>query len=372
MELPQIIIQKIKDQGPISFQSFMEMCLYYPDLGYYTSWRHHIGKQGDYYTSSNLTSVFGAVIGKQLEQMWCLLNKNPFTIIEYGAGTGSMCHDILNYLKNNKEMYDQLQYGIIEKSGVMRQVEQRHLKEKISWYDSIEEISGIHGCILSNELIDNFSVHQVIMQKELMEVFVDYQDGFIETLRPAQVELKNYFYELGVTLPEGFRTEINLQAIDWIKNVAKAINKGYVMTIDYGYLSSELYQQSRRQGTLRCYYHHAVNDFIYTHLGEQDISAHVNFSALIHWGAKNGLRDCGFTDQCRFLLSLGFQKHLELSLATEDNMAKAAEKAAHISHTLLIDMGAKFKVLIQQKGPCGKKLLGLLLSDQDPSIRPSK
>lgn len=98
MELSGIIIQKIRDEGPICFQEFMELCLYYPDLGYYTIAGSRIGKEGDFYTSACLTPVFGALIGKQLEEMWRIMGEPAFTIVEYGAGTGSLCHDILTYL----------------------------------------------------------------------------------------------------------------------------------------------------------------------------------------------------------------------------------------------------------------------------------
>ena len=360
MELAEIIIHKIKNEGPISFQQFMEMCLYYPDLGYYTSNQNRIGKEGDFYTSACLSPVFGALIGRQLEEMWHMLDEDaPFTIVEYGAGTGILCQDILTALQNNKEMYDQIRYCIIEKSPAMQAVEKNRLQQKVSWYNSINELSGFNGCVLSNELVDNFSVHQVLMQKELMEVFVDYQNGFIEILKPAKQELKDYVSELGIELPAGFRTEINLQAINWIQEAARALNRGYVITIDYGYPASELYKESRKEGTLMCYHKHKVNSFVYENVGRQDITSHVNFSALSHWGSKSGLSDCGFTDQCHFLLSLGFNEYLNQAMSSEKDIVTAAKRASIISHTLLMDMGRKFKVLIQEKGVCQKKLAGL-------------
>ena len=123
MELSEIIIQKIKKEGPICFQDYMEICLYYRGLGYYTSNRTQLGKEGDFYTSACLTPVFGAMIGRQLEEMWHYLGEGAFTIVEYGAGTGSLCHDILEYLQGNKKMYDELRYCIIEKSPMMRSIE---------------------------------------------------------------------------------------------------------------------------------------------------------------------------------------------------------------------------------------------------------
>src|ERR1043165_2184696 len=160
MSLLEIIKDRIKKEGPISFHDFMEMCLYYPEVGYYTSANHTIGSNGDYYTSSNVTSGFGAVIARQLKEMWEHLDKREFTVVEFGAGTGGLCRDILDYLKNDHEFYDMLTYCIIEKSPAMQSKEKTILREKVRWLNSINDADGITGCILSNEVIDNFSVHE--------------------------------------------------------------------------------------------------------------------------------------------------------------------------------------------------------------------
>ena len=360
MLLSEIIAEKIEKEGPISFHDFMEISLYYPGLGYYTSVDDKIGRKGDIYTSSNLTPAFGATVGRQIEEMWQISGKGPFTIIEYGAGTGFLCHDILEYLKNNKELYDELNYCIIEKSPVMRRKEKAHLHEKTSWHNSIQEIPVVTGCVLSNEVVDNFSVHQVVMKDELMEVFVGYRDGFIELLRPAKKELKDYLTELNISLPNGFRTEINLEAVEWIKEISEYLKKGFVITIDYGFPSSELYRQCRSNGTLVCYNKHTINDDPYIDIGKQDITSHVNFSALNHWGFKNGLESCGFTNQTAFLLSLGFENHLrQINEKQDDDIVAICRRQAMIKYTLLIDMGNKYKVLIQQKGLPKKELSGL-------------
>ena len=140
------------------------------------------------------------------------MDKEPIVIVEYGAGTGVLCFDILGYLKKNTTLYDQVRYCIIEKSEAMKK-EQSCLNEKVEWIGNLSDIAGITGCILSNEVIDNYSVHQVIMEDELMEVYVDYTNEFFEVLRPASEELKNYLAEQNISLPKGYRTEINLQAL---------------------------------------------------------------------------------------------------------------------------------------------------------------
>lgn len=362
MQLAGIIKEKISKDGPISFHDFMEMALYYPQLGYYTSERNKIGAKGDYYTSASLSAVFGAMIGRQLEEMWNLTGRSGFTIVEYGAGTGALCHDLLNYLKNNKPFYDRLQYCIVEKSPSMRAKEKEHLFEKVSWHNSITDIGNFTGCVLSNELLDNFSVHEVVMGDELMEVFVDYQDGFFESLRPAPEELKDYFRQLNIALPGGFRTEVNLHAIDWIREIARSLKQGFVLTIDYGHPSAELYSEYRRSGTLMCYHAHQVNADPYHHIGEQDITAHVNFSALKHWGLKNGLECCGFTDQGYFLRALGLMDYLRRSGENVESRASSCHEKAIAIHSLLNGIGTKLKVFIQRKGPVAKELTGLALA----------
>ena len=353
--LSQIVKDKIHKEGPVSFHDFMEMALYYPELGYYTSAPDKIGKQGDFYTSPYVTNVFGQVIAKQLEEMWQLTGKNDFTIVEYGAGMGSLCIDILGQLKNNTAFYKKLTYCIIEKSEAMRLKEQNtvnktSMNKRVRWHNSIEEIPSFTGCVIANEVVDNFSVYKVVMAENgLMEVFVDYNNGFVEMLKPAREDLKNYFTELRIELPVGFCTEVNLQAIEWIKNISASLHKGFVLTIDYGYPSSELYQSNRRLGTIACYNKHTVNDLPYKNIGQQDITAHVNFSALNVWGAKNGLMNCGFTDQSQFLLSLGLTEHLR---KMEENEKSTIEirKDLLVIHNLLMSLGKKIKVLIQQKG----------------------
>ncbi len=357
--LENIIIQKIESGGPISFSEFMDMALYYPSLGYYSSDKAKIGKHGDYYTSPVLSSLFGETIGRQMEEMWFVLDKKPFTIVEYGAGTGALSHDILNYLKGNAEMYHQLRYCIIEKSVSMQQLQKLMANEKVSWHNSISEIGEINGCVLSNELLDNFPVHRVVMKDELMEVFVDYKDGFKETLKPAAESLKNYLREQNIVLPVDYQTEINLDAIDWIKDIAANLKTGFVLTIDYGFPASELYNSTRNSGTMVCFKNHEVNYSPYENIGLQDITVHVNFSALTHWGKKYGLETNGFTTQDHFLRSLGLVNYLrKLEIENRDGNRNLILQI----NKLLMEMGNKFKVLIQQKGIKRSMLTGMQFS----------
>ncbi len=359
MRLSEIIIKKIKSEGPLSFHDFMEMALYHPKLGYYTSGTVKFGKNGDYYTSPVLSSIYGQMIGVQLEEMWEIMDKNPMIIVEYGAGSGALCLDILSYLKKNQPLYDDLKYYIIEKSPSLRQRQQKWLKEKIEWIDNINEIKDFCGCVLSNEVVDNFSVHLAVMEDELLEVFVDYTDKFIEILRPASEKIKECLIQQKICLPKGYRTEINLQAREWLREIATNLQRGFVITIDYGFLSNELYCSERKNGTLACYHQHAVNLDPYCNIGQQDITAHVNFSNLQFWGRNYGLECTGFCNQHDFLHSLGlagYLRTLEKKSGYKDNTT------FYQVYKLLMEMGNKFKVLIQQKGIKSKSIKGMQLA----------
>lgn len=336
--------------------------MYYPELGYYTSDKEKIGKTGDFYTSSNLTSAFGEMLGKQIEEMWHILGQKDFTVVEMGAGSGLLSGDVLTSLKKNHELYQGLHYCIVEKSASLRKEQKNRLSdENVKWFDSISDLTGMEGCIFSNELPDAFPVHVVVMENELKEIFVGYEKNFFEILKPASNQLIDYLGELDVALPCGYRTEINLDAITWIQEIGSALKKGFVITIDYGYPSNELYQEYRNCGTLMCYYRHSVNDSPYMHIGEQDMTSHVNFSALDHWGRKNGLELCGFTDQAHFLMGLGIDEYIKN--LQEKSPMEYYKKILPIK-SLIMDMGETFKVMIQKKEVSSGELSGLKLESR--------
>jgi SAM-dependent MidA family methyltransferase len=352
MTLEQIIIQEIRQNGPISFRDFMETALYHPNLGYYNSQQQRIGVEGDFYTSCTHTPGFGSLLARQLAEMYELLNTLHFIIVEYGAGTGNLCRDIIDEIQQSYPvLYDKLRYCIIEKSEYMREKEKEFLTEKVSWYNCIQEVGPFTGCVISNELVDNFSVHEVVMQDELMEIFVGYENGFIEILKPAPKILFDYLEELKVQLPRNFRTEINMEATNWMEDIASTLTKGFLLTIDYGFSSTGLYSENRCDGTIVCYHRHKVNYCPFKNIGEQDITAHVNFSALCHWGEKNGLRFQGFTNQACFLLALG--------LGNDPTTKIGNANTTQFLRDYLFEMGRKLKVLILQKGIEKTTLSGL-------------
>ena len=359
-ELVELLRQRIEDVGGIDFAEFMEQCLYHPDYGYYTSPRVRIGKEGDFFTSSSVHSLFGRLISRQLAQMWQLLGGGEFTIAEQGAGEGHMCLDILDALAEEApEFYRQLHYRIVEispdhRSGQTVQL-QRHIDAgRVDWCP-LGDLRGMQGCFLSNELIDAFPVHLVDKEGgELKEIFVvNSERGFVEEVRPlANPAIEDYFSLVGHGLLEGNRGEVNLEAVDWMQGVADVLDRGFVLTIDYGYPAEELFAPFRRNGTLLCYHKHQSNENPYQRLGCQDITAHIDFTALQKVGEKNDLATLYFSEQYRFLLGLGFVEALVELQMRETDPQKAQALRMTLKNLVMPEggMGESFKVLVQGKG----------------------
>jgi len=373
-----VLKERILSRGKIPFSEFMEAALYYPELGYYSSERVKIGKAGDYFTSTSVHPVFGALICKQIEEMWRITGSGSFFIVEMGAGDGTLCCDILNAAQEkHPPFYDMLQYIIIEESAYLRKIQQDRLLAchpelvsgshvKVRWTDTSDRVfhDGITGCFLSNELVDAFPVH--IIEKrdaKLQEVYVGLMDdGFAEVFDTLSTpEIEGYFERLGIELEEGQRAEVNLRAVEWMMWVAGSLNKGFAITIDYGYPAEELYTPDRSKGTLLCYHKHRVVEDPFINIGEQDMTSHVDFTTLMKTGEGCGLMTAGFTDQMHFLFGLGIGKSIE------EISEKASTEADALSARLLIKnlimpgrMGNVFKVLVQYKGfDSGPELSGL-------------
>ena len=361
--LTDIIRARISEAGKITFADFMNLSLHHPGYGYYSSPGVKIGKRGDYYTSPVVHQVFGEIILKQIIEMWNISGGMVFTIVEMGAGDGTLCLDVLNFAKREyPDFFNNLKYIIIEESEYMKglQKERLHnaglLNHNILWTDYSDRlfITGVNGCFLSNELIDAFPVH--IIEKrggELKEVFVSYKDNsFIEVLdSPSTPELIRYFIRHGIVLEDGQRAEVNLKALEWMRWVARSIRKGFAITIDYGYPAEELYASHRKSGTLLCYYKHRVIENPYINIGEQDITSHVDFSTLIKVGEGEGMMTLGLTDQMHFLFGLGIGEIIESIGSRADTETEALKQRLLIKNLIMPGrMGEVFKILIQQKG----------------------
>jgi SAM-dependent MidA family methyltransferase len=365
--LSQIIAEEIRDKGPLTFARFMEICLYYPQYGYYSSGRARRGREGDYYTSPTIHPIFGALLGKQMVQMWRILGAGTFDIVEMGGGEGYLCYDLLNYLQGKEpQCYDLLRYCMVEISPVCIEKQKGLLsthREKVAWI-AVEEVARlkVEGCFLSNELIDSFPVHRVVMEGgELREIYVDLDKrGFQEVQGdPSTPELEQYFQRLGITLPEGRRAEVNLEALRWLQGVAQGLERGFVITIDYGYPAQELFSLLRHEGTLLCYRGHRALSDPYSNLGLQDMTSHVDFTSLILWGGGLGLGLTGVVPQYRFLLAMGILEEAARVGEGKGEWEALNERLTVKNLILPGGMGEAFKVLIQHKGIERPQLEGL-------------
>lgn len=368
-ELASIIRQRIAAKGRITFAEFMAACLYEPGLGYYTSSGRKVGAEGDFYTSSNVHQAFGRVIARELVQMRsCMENPDSFEIVEVGAGGGQLGLDILDTLAEIAPgMYAGVTYRFIEKEPSLREAQAMRLAAhsgKLAWNTPDDLSAGrvaVSGCVLSNELIDSFPVHLVEMTKEgLREIYVvNADDGFGEQLGELSTpDIAAYLDGLGAMLVSGQRAEVNLAGPAWVADVARCLQRGFVLTIDYGYPSTLLYAPGRMNGTLLCYYRHTTEENPYIRPGEQDITSHVDFTSLMQAGDAVGLTTVWFGEQYRFLLSGGIIEEL---MALE---AAASSDAERLKHRLALKklmlpeggMGDTFRVLVQSKGVDAPKL----------------
>jgi SAM-dependent MidA family methyltransferase len=367
-KLHRIIAEKIRGEGPIPFARFMEFCLYHPEYGYYASGRGRRGRAGDYVTSPTIHPIFGALLAKQMAQMWRIMGAGTFEVVEMGGGEGYLCKDIMDYLEREEpQFYDQFQYRMVEISPAILERQKGLLSThqgKITW-QLFDEMGNrkVQGCFLSNELVDSFPVHRVAFEGEaLQEVYVDLdqEGGFIEVHGdPSTPELAEYFRRVGVTLADGQHAEVNLEALRWLKGVAEGLALGFVITVDYGYSAEELYSPLRREGTFLCYQGHKALANPYANVGLQDMTAHVDFTSLIVWGEGYGLHLAGMVPQYRFLLSLGILEQAAQAGEGKGEWEALNERLTIKNLILPGGMGQGFKVLIQHKGVDTPQLNGL-------------
>jgi SAM-dependent MidA family methyltransferase len=371
--LEKKITEKIEAGGPITFETFMEMALYEPGLGYYTSKHTEIGKAGDFYTSQHVHPAFGAMIARQLEEMWEIMGRpSDFSVIEPGAGAALMCLDILQCLQN-RDFFRSLSYLIVETNPSLLLKQRDVLKkytDKVKWISSLNHAKNKIGCILSNELLDAFPVHLIEMDENLSEVFVGIgrhdvtsETSFQEVkCVPSTDDIVDYLHEFSIQLPKGYRTEINLRIKDWLQSATDVLSEGFILTIDYGYPSYEYYSEERNRGTLLCYFKHQAHENPYRDIGHQDITAHVNFSSVKKWGEYLGFKTLGFCRQGTYLISLGIDRLIqELFTNSSDYLFEIARIKRLIFPGTL---GETHKVMVQYKGKGNPKLQGFSMKNQ--------
>jgi SAM-dependent MidA family methyltransferase len=310
--LQQRIIERIQAEGPISFAEYMRMALYEPHYGYYVTGPDRMGWEGDYYTSTDVSPFFAHCLGKQLAQWWQKMGQPAhFLVLEQGAGRGHLGQEVVTWARDN--------HAALSGALDYRTEDIRMGQDVITSLPTDGNKAGAMNpsVILSNELIDAFPVHIVeVRDAHLYEVYVDVIDGRLSEVldEPGSPEVAAYLDSYHIpwaSFGDGWRAEINLDALRWMRRVASMVPRGYILTIDYGDKAKALYTRYRRRGTLACYFHHQLNERPLARPGEQDITAHVNFSALIDEGRRQGFHLSTFTTQRLWLEELGIHKVLE-------------------------------------------------------------
>ncbi|WP_295620815.1 class I SAM-dependent methyltransferase [Chamaesiphon sp. GL140_3_metabinner_50] len=356
----------------ITFAEYMELVLYHPQQGYYATSAERISERGDFLTSPHLAADFGEMLAIQLYQIWQILGTpSIFNIVEMGAGTGLLASQILEYSRTTyPDFFQSIEYVIIEVAPAMQIAQQQQLKDvPVRWCNWTEiPDRSIVGCFLSNELIDAFPVHQIVVKdRQLQEVYItcDRGSNISENIDKISTEKLHEYWQLNqINLlngkyPDGYRTEVNLAALRWQEQVFKKLQRGYIISIDYGYTADRYYNPMRSQGTLQCYYQHAHHSDPYINIGNQDITAHVDFTALQKQGELLGLETVGFIQQGLFLMALGLGDRIAAISSNEDRDVRSLLQRRQNLHQLIDPMGlGKFGVLIQSQG----------LTDRESSI----
>jgi len=330
----------------MSFDRYMAMALYEPGLGYYVNGLHKFGAAGDFVTSPEQGALFARCLARQIDALPDDLGE---TIVELGAGSGSLAHDLLLALERPPE-----HYRILEPSAALRQVQQERLAElpedlqqRVEWIATPPEESFV-GVLLANEVLDALpaSAFQIEDGKVFERGVVSRGDRLAWTLQPAGDRLNHAAEalqrELGRGLPDGYASEINLNLAAWLDEITRNLRRGVVLLIDYGYPRQDFYHPDRSGGTLVCHYRHRAHFDPFVWPGLTDLSTFVDFTAVAEAACDHGLEVNGFSSQAGFLLSLGIQDFLEAAEGEAERLRLAGEIKRL---TLPAEMGEKFKVI---------------------------
>lgn len=358
---------RVRASGPMTFAEYMRACLYDSAHGYYN--RQPASASADYYTSPEVHPIFARLLARQLAEMWERLGRPArFEVAEPGAGDGRLAGDFLSFAARRlPEFAAALRYTAVETGAARRAEAAERLAAHVAagraavCAEMPERIEC--GVILSNELFDALPIHRVERRGgELREIYVALEgDRFVEQLGPPSTPaLGEYFAALGVELAEGQQAEAGLAACEWIADAGRRLDRGYVLTIDYGLPAHELYDRRHMRGTLLAYRRHRAAEDWFAAPGEQDLTAHVNFTALEQCGRRAGLAPLGMVTQTAFLLALG--RANEFDDLYDPGQSDAERVKARLKLKTLLypeGMGETFRVLFQGKGVPPGTLAGL-------------
>lgn len=341
--------------GQLPFDRFMELALYAPGLGYYTAGAHKFGGGGDFVTAPEISPLFGRCLARQCAEVLDALGGGD--ILELGAGTGALAADLLDSLEH--EGRPPGRYLILEPSpdlrarqqGLLRE-RQPHVAGRVHWLDRLPE--DFTGVLLANEVVDAMPVHRFKVREdgspaEIFErpVADGWEEIVSEPVSPGLVDAVQALQAEGLSQEPRYESEINLRLRPWIAALSEAMNRGLVLLIDYGYPRSEYYHPARETGTLMCHFQHRAHSDPSVHLGLQDITAHVDFSALADAGLAAGMEVAGFATQAHFLIGCGLDEMLA------EVAAKGGDLDLILGAKQLVlpaGMGERFRVLGLAKG----------------------
>ena len=344
-ELAGLIRAEIESHpdGRITFARFMERALYEPGLGYYRRPADRPTDSGDFLTAPETHAIFGWTVARRIEAMWEELGRpRPFSLVEFGAGSGTLALSILDGLRRHGAtgLLEAVRYAPIEsneyrQADLVRRFEEAGLGRVLvpfgadgqggasgnaSGGASDGSTDGSTGVVLANEFVDALPVHRVVSRGgRLLELFVAWRDGFVEVVaEPSTAELEARLADEAVVLAEGQVAEICLGLGEWLRGVAARLTRGYLVAIDYGYDAAELYGPSRLAGTLLGYRGHRVEENPFADPGLVDLTAHVDFTAVARIAAGFGFRTVSSTTQSEFLVAAGLEEELRALQANPD------------------------------------------------------
>ena len=366
LALIEAIKAKISQSGSISFSQFMQMALYQPGLGYYSSGLFKFGKQGDFITAPLLGHLFAQTCAKQFKQV--LEPVDDGVIFELGAGTGQFCFDVL--LALDKMQCLPKKYLILEVSADLQQRQQqhiaklpKHLADLVQW-QSKPPTEKFNGIIFANEVVDALAVEVFKYEKrqqQYLQMRVGYTDDFVTSWEKFPTDLEQQLIEKQLDLPDNYVSEFVPHLDAWLQSISENLNQGVVLLIDYGYECSSYYHPQRNQGTLVCYHQHQANFNYFDNIGVQDMTAFVDFTALAIAADACNLSVEAYATQAHFLMALGIHELLGDSENDFENYYSLTTEMKKL--TLPNEMGEKFKVLALSRN-FDEPLLGFTFSNQ--------
>jgi SAM-dependent MidA family methyltransferase len=372
-ELSVTLARKIQAEieacgGWLPFDRFTDLALYAPGMGYYSAGSTKLGAAGDFVTAPEVSPLFGRCVARQMDE---LLREGFDQVLEIGGGSGALAAQVLQAQASVGNLPQH--YSILEVSAELRERQRAHIAarapdaiERVEWMDSLP--CGARAVVIANEVLDAIPTHVVrVREGEIAELGIMLGgDGtsFERAYRPASGELLETARRLA--LPEGYETEINLRARAFVRSLGAAIESGVVLLVDYGYSSAEYYHPQRSRGTLMCHYRHRAHDNPLILPGLQDITAHVDFTAMADAALEAGMSVLGYTAQADFLVNCGI---VEMMAEADPAGLRSYVPLASQAQKLLApsEMGERFKVLALGKN-VSSPLLGFARGDRTHTL----